>query len=194
MVRVVIFVIAILGIFAGTLVYGGERLGTWDNAEPPLPSNLQPITREDEEEKDKGGGSAPAVASDELTPDKARWIRQTNTLCRRAREDMGEYDQPATLGEFETLLVDLQGKNREYNDAFAAIPPAKGDGDELARLFALFDRDERLVAAVLNAVRKGDAGALLELQERLTAVGAQEADILVSLGASDCGLGLGTAY
>ena len=194
MVRVVIFVVAILGIFAGTLVYGGERLGTWDNAEPPPPSNLQPITREDEKEKDKGDGAAPAVASDELTPDKARWIRQTNALCRRAREDMGQYDQPTTLGEFETLLVDLQGKNREYNDAFAAIPPAKGDGDELARLFALFDRDERLVAAVLNAVRKGDAGALLELQERLTAVGAQEADLLVGLGASDCGLGLGTAY
>jgi hypothetical protein len=85
-------------------------------------------------------------------------------------------------------------RNREYNDAFAAIPHAKGDGGELARLFTLFDRDERLVAAVLNAVRKGDAGALLELQERLTAVAAQEADILVGLGASDCGAGLlGTA-
>lgn len=193
MVRVVIFVIAILGIFAGTLAYGGDRLGTWAEAEPPPPSNLQPITRK-EEEKDKDGGSAPAVASEKLTPDKVRWIRQTNALCRRAREDMGQYDQPATLGEFETLLVDLQGKNREYNDAFAAIPPAKGDGAELARLFALFDRDERLVAAVLNAVRKGDAGALLELQERLTAVAAQEADVLVGLGATDCGLGLGTAY
>jgi hypothetical protein len=193
MVRVVIFVVAILGIFAGTLVYGGDRLGTWDEAEPPPASNLQPITRE-EEKKDKGGGAAPAVASDELTPDKARWIRQTNALCRRAREDMGQYDQPATLGDFEALLVDLQGKNREYNDAFAAIPPAKGDRAKLARLFDLFDRDERLVAAVLNAVRKGDAGALLELQERLTAVGAQEEDLLVGLGATDCGLGLGTAY
>jgi hypothetical protein len=194
MVRVVIFVIAIVGIFAGTLVYGGERLGAWDHPEPPPPSNLQPITRPQEKEK-KDGESAPVAAPTQVSPDKARWIRETNALCRRAREDLSDYEQPQTLGEFEAVLIDLQAKNREYNDAFAAIRPAKGDERRVAKLLALFDRDERLVAAVLTAVRKGDAGALLELNERLSSVAGQEADLLVGLGATDCDLGLlGTAY
>jgi hypothetical protein len=194
MVRVVIFVIAILGIFAGTLVYGGERLGAWDQAEQPPPSNLQPITRQQEKEK-KDGESAPPAAPTQVSPDKARWIRETNALCGRARDEMGDYEQPQTLGEFEVVLTDLQAKNREYNDAFAAINPAQGDERRVAKLLALFDRDERLLAAVLTAVREGDAGALLELNDRLASVAGQEADILVGLGATDCSLGLvGTTY
>jgi hypothetical protein len=191
MVRIVIFVIAILGIFAGTLAFGGERLGSWDEAEPPPPSNLQPITRPEEDKKNKkDGGSAAPVASTNLSPDQLRWIRQTNALCRRVREEMEETEQPETLGEAERLLLELQGKNREYNDAFARIAPAKGDERQVAKLLALFDRDERLVAALIAAMRKGDAGALLELNERLQSVAAQEEDILVGLGATDCSFGL----
>jgi hypothetical protein len=196
MVRVVIFVISLLGIFVGTLAYGGERLGSWDEAEPPPPSNLQPITRPEEDKKNKkGGGSASAVASEQLSPDKVRWIRQTNALCRRAYEETDDYDEPQNLGEAERLLLELQGKNREYNDAFARITPAKGDEREVAKLLALFDRDERLVAALIAALREGDAGALLELNERLASVAGQEADLLVGLGATDCDVGLlGTTY
>jgi hypothetical protein len=196
MVRVVIFVISLLGIFVGTLAYGGERLGSWDEAEPPPPSNLQPITRPEEDKKNKkGGGSASAVASEQLSPDKVRWIRQTNALCRRAYEETDDYDEPQNLGEAERLLLELQGKNREYNDAFIRITPAKGDEREVAKLLALFDRDERLVAALIAALREGDAGALLELNERLASVAGQEADLLVGLGATDCGVGLlGTTY
>ena len=196
MVRVVIFVISLLGIFVGALAYGGERLGSWDGAEPPPPSNLQPITRPEEDKKNKkGGGSASAVASEQLSPDKVRWIRQTNALCRRVQEETDDYDEPQTLGEAERLLLELQGKNREYNDAFARIAPAKGDERDVAKLLALFDRDERLVAALIVALREGDAGAVVELNERLASVAGQEADVLVGLGATDCGFGLlGTAY
>jgi hypothetical protein len=191
MVRVVIFVIAILGIFAGTLVYGGERLDAWDQAEPPPPSDLQPITRpEEKKEKPGSGGSGSGVAAEQVTPEKARWIRETNALCRRARSDSDNYDEPETLGEAERLIVELQAKNREYNDAFAAITPAKGDRRQIAKLLELFDRDERLVEALLAALREGDAGELLTLNDRLTAVAARESDLLVGLGATDCDLGL----
>jgi hypothetical protein len=194
MVRVVIFVIAIVGIFAGTLAYGGDRLGSWDEPEPPPPSDLQPISRP-EEKKKKDSGPSPSGAPKQLSPDKARWIRETNDLCRRARADMNEYDQPESLGEFEAVLTDLQAKNRAYNAAFTTITPARGDARQVAKLHTLFDRDERLLAAILTSVREGDAGTLLELNERLTSVAGQEADILVGLGATDCGLGLvGTAY
>jgi hypothetical protein len=194
MVRVVIFVIAIVGIFAGTLVYGGERLGAWDQAEPPPPSNLQPISRPQEKEK-KDGESAPPAAPTKVSPDKARWIRETNALCRRARAETDGYEKPESLGEAEQMLLDLQGKNREYNDAFVAIRPAKGDERQVAKVRALFDKDERLVAALIAALREGDAGALLTLSDRLTVVAGQEADVLVGLGANDCSLGLGgTAY
>jgi hypothetical protein len=194
MVRVVIFVIAILGIFVGTLAYGGDRLGTWTEAEPRPPSNQQPITRPDDREDEEGGSVSPAQP-EKLTPDQLRWVRQTNALCRRAREETEQYDEPQSLGEAERLLVELQGKNREYNDAFAAVRPAKGDEREVAKLVALFDRDERLVAALITAVRAGDAGALLELNERLASVASQEADLLVGLGATDCDVGLlGTTY
>jgi hypothetical protein len=185
MVRVVIFVVAILGIFVGTLAYGGDRLGSWSEAEPPPPSNLQPITRP-EEKKDKNGG----VASETMSPEKARWIRQTNALCRRAREETSDYEEPQSLGEFEKLLVELQAKNKEYNDAFAAIVPAKSDRAEVAGLLELLDRDERLVAAILAALREGDAGALVDLNARLMSVAQEESEILVRLGAVDCDAGL----
>jgi hypothetical protein len=193
MFRVVIFVIAIVGIFAGTLAYGGQRLGTWDEAEPPPPSNLQPITRPDEKKDD--GGSASAVAgggapTQKLSPDKLRWIRQANALCRRAADETGDYDPPETLGEAEKLIVELQAKNKQYNDAFAAIPTAKGDRRAVAKLLELLDRDERLIAALLTALRQGDAGAVLELNERLTSVAQQESELLVGLGATDCDVGL----
>ena len=186
MLRVVIFVIAIVGIFAGTLAYGGERLGTWDEAEPPPPSNLAPITRS--EEKKKGGQAS--GQPQKLSPDKLRWVRQTNALCRRAYEDMSDYEQPETLGEAERLVAELEGKNKQYNDAFAAIVPAKGDRRAVRELLELFDKDERLVAALLAAMRKGDAGALLELNDRLTFVAERESEILVGLGATECDVGL----
>jgi hypothetical protein len=186
MLRVVIFVIAIVGIFAGTLAYGGERLGTWDEAEPPPPSNLAPITRSEKKKKDGQASEEPQ----KLSPDKLRWVRQTNALCRRAYEDMSSYEEPQTLGEAERLVAELEGKNKQYNDAFAAIVPAKGDRRVVRELLELFDKDERLVAALLNALQKGDAGALLELNDRLTAVAERESEILVGLGASECDVGL----
>ena len=186
MLRVVIFVIAIVGIFAGTLAYGGERLGTWDEAEPPPPSNLAPITRSETKKKDGQASEEPQ----KLSSDKLRWVRQTNALCRRAYEDMSSYEEPQTLGEAERLVAELEGKNKQYNDAFAAIVPAKGDRRVVRELLELFDKDERLVAALLSALQKGDAGALLELNDRLTAVAERESEILVGLGASECDVGL----
>jgi hypothetical protein len=60
----------------------------------------------------------------------------------------------------------------------------------VAQLRELFEKDERLVAALLAALRDGDAGALLELNDRLTSVAVQESELLVGLGATDCDVGL----
>jgi len=189
MFRVVIFVVAIVGIFAGALVYGGERLGAWDDADPRPPSNLAPITRQ--QDKDKGGsGSAVGGTPSKLSPAKARWVRAANALCRRASEDMGNYEQPETLGDAESLVAELQRKNQQYNDAFARIVPAREDRRQVAQLLELFEKDERLVAALLTALREGDAGALVELNDRLTSISQQESDLLLGLGATDCDVGL----
>jgi hypothetical protein len=189
MFRVVFFVVVIVGIFGGALVYGGERLGAWEEADPAPPSNLAPITREDD--KDEGGSaSAAAGTPTKMSPAKARWVRATNALCRRALEDMGNYEQPETLGDAEKLVAELQRKNQQYNDAFARIVPAREDRREVAQLLELFEKDERLVAALLAALREGDAGALVELNDRLTSVAQQESDLMVGLGATDCDVGL----
>lgn len=189
MFRVVFFVVVIVGIFGGALVYGGERLGAWEEADPAPPSNLAPITRE--EDKDEGGSASAATGTPtKMSPAKARWVRATNALCRRALEDMGNYEQPETLGDAEKLVAELQRKNQQYNDAFARIVPAREDRREVAQLLELFEKDERLVAALLAALREGDAGALLELNDRLTSVAQQESDLLVGLGATDCDVGL----
>jgi hypothetical protein len=189
MFRVVFFVVVIVGIFGGALVYGGERLGAWEEADPAPPSNLAPITREEDKEE---GGSASAAAGTptKMSPAKARWVRATNALCRRALEDMGNYEQPETLGDAEKLVAELQRKNQQYNDAFARIVPAREDRREVAQLLELFEKDERLVAALLAALREGDAGALVELNDRLTSVAQQESDLLLGLGATDCDVGL----
>jgi hypothetical protein len=188
MFRVVIFVVAIVGIFAGALVYGGEQLGAWDDPDPPPPSNLEPITRPDD--KDEGESASTAGTPSKLSPAKARWIRATNALCRRASEDMGSYEQPETLGDAEKLVAELQRKNQQYNDAFARIVPAREDRRQVAQLLGLFEKDERLVAALLSALREGDAGALVGLNDRLTSVSQQETDLLLGLGATDCDVGL----
>jgi hypothetical protein len=194
MLRVIVFVIVITGIFAGALAFGGKQLGAWEDADPPPPSNQAPILRPDEDEKD--GGKSESASNDgepttkKLSPEQAHWIREANELCRRAREDMGSYDQPETLGEAEKLIAELQRKNEQYNEAFAAIPTAKENRRAVAKLLALFEKDERLIAAVLVALRDGDAGALLELNGRLNAVARQESDLLVGLGATDCDVGL----
>ena len=190
MVRVVIFVIAIVGIFAGALVYGGERLGAWDEADPPPPSNLAPITRQEDEKDKEGSASAVAGTPMKVSPAKARWIREANGLCRRALEDMNDYEQPETLGDAEKLMAEMQRQNQQYNDAFARITPVREDRREWAELLELFEKDERLVAAVLAALRNGDAGALVELNDRLTSVAQQETDLLLGLGATDCDVGL----
>jgi hypothetical protein len=190
MFRVVIFVVVIVGVFAGALVYGGEQLGAWDEADPPPPSNLAPITRQEKDKDEGGSASAVAGTPTKLSPAKARWVREANALCRRAYDDMSDYEQPETLGDAEKLIAELERKNQQYNEAFARITPVKGDRRLVAQVLELFEKDERLIAAVLAALRKGDAGALLELNERLTSVAQQESDLLVGLGATDCDVGL----
>jgi hypothetical protein len=103
---------------------------------------------------------------------------------------MGNYEQPETLGDAEKLVAELQRKNQQYNDAFARIVPAREDRRQVAQLLELFEKDERLVAALLTALRDGDAGALVELNDRLTSVAQQETDLLLGLGATDCDVGL----
>jgi hypothetical protein len=68
--------------------------------------------------------------------------------------------------------------------------PAREDRRQVAQLLELFEKDERLVAALLTALRDGDAGALVELNDRLTSVAQQETDRLLGLGATDCDVGL----
>jgi hypothetical protein len=211
-VRIVVATIAIVALFAGALVFGGEVLGVWEAADPPPPSVYKPVTSpgdkandqtEDEEEKQTkdSDGSAPAAAdtSINVSPAKQRWLDKLNALCRRAYNDMNDYmaerGQPRTLEEAEAMLIELQRLNLRYNARFAALEPVKADRKEYADLLLLFDKDERLLEALLNTLRERDLGALAELEASLTALGQKEMDILVGLGASDCDFGYpGSSY
>jgi hypothetical protein len=191
MFRVVIFVVAIVGIFAGTLVYGGERLGAWDPADPPPPSGQAPLTRPDDGKGKKKRRSAPPVAgqqtSSKLSPAKARWTRQANTLCRRAARESYRLDWPRNVDQAEALFEKLARMNAFYTDEFRALRPVRADRAKFARVLALFAKDEAVLREYLSALHSGQAPrSFLEILNRLSANAEKENALLASLGATDC--------
>jgi hypothetical protein len=194
MFRVFVFVVAIVGIFAGTLAYGGMRLGAWDPADPLPPSGQAPLTRPDDDQTKKKRRSEVAgkqtSSEPKLSPAKRRWLRDANALCRRAARESGRLKRPRDLDAAEAVIEKLARLNARYNDEFAALRPARADRAEVRRLLALFEKDEALIDEFLSALRNGQAPrSFLEILNRLERTAEQENALLLYLGATDCAAG-----
>lgn len=117
---------------------------------------------------------------------EARWLRDLNGLCRRARRESGAFRRPRTPAEAEALLSKLVTLNERYNDEFAALEPPARFEPEMRRLRTLFAKDERLLDSMLAAFRAANPPAVLEIANRLAVVGERESAVFAELGAADC--------
>lgn len=186
--RVVIYVVLLAGLFAGAVAYAGNRLGAWDPIPPPpVPVGAAGPKRAEKEKpvapKTKARpASKPAAAS----PAKKRWLGKLNRLCRKAAVEAAEFGTAATMEEAEALLADVVAYNKRWNARFAALSPPREERRRYARLLGLLEKDERMLAGMLAALREPDLEEYYALNERLESLGARESDLLADIGAADC--------
>lgn len=182
--RVVVNVVLLTGLFAAAVAYAGNRLGAWD----PLPPPPVPVAAVGPKGKKDDGRAAAAqpAAKRTVSPAQKRWLGKLNRLCRAAGREAARFGVPETLGEAEALLVDLVAHNVRWNERFAALPPPRAERERYARLLGLFEKDERLLARMLTALRRRDFDEYFAVGERLESVGARESDLLADIGAADC--------
>src|SRR6185436_6011972 len=86
MLRILFYVAALIALFAGAIMYGGNAIGAWDPLPPaPTPPPAVKVSHSKPEGKDKdkteaGKPSTPAKAP-RLTSAQKLWVRKTNALC-----------------------------------------------------------------------------------------------------------------
>jgi hypothetical protein len=183
-VRVVVNVVLLTGLFAGAVAYAGNRLGAWDPVPPPpVPvAATGPKGKKDE----RAQARTQPASRRTVSPATERWLGKLNRLCLAAGREAARFGVPETLPEAEALLADLVAHNARWNDRFAALAPPRQERERYARLLGVFEKDERLLARMLSALRQRDFVAYYAVGERLESVGARESDLLAAIGAADC--------
>ena len=176
--------------FGVALAFGVKLVGGWNDAEAPRAAGAPAVSTPRETTLSQAttaeGPSAPAP---ELSPAKARWLDQVNRLCRRGEAESERYadNPPRSRAEAKRWFRGVVRLNARYNDRFAALTPAREDRRAIAGLLDLVDREEGILQGMLAALESGDDGAFVELGARLTTIAQREIDILLALGADDCG-------
>jgi hypothetical protein len=200
MLRILLYVAALVALFAGAVMYGGNAIGAWDPLPPaPEPPPAVKISHPKPKDKGKAGSeqpSAPAGGKHRTAAQKA-FVKKTNALCRDSKTEVqavlaqGDISTPAGVLD---LFQHLKTVNAELNDRFLAIPAPSGYRDDVAKLRKLFAREERYFAAMSRALQKRDMKSFYALNDHLTVVALDETDILANLGAYACDISLSTAF
>jgi hypothetical protein len=185
-VRLVVNVVLLAGLFAGAVAYAGTRLGAWD----PIPPPPVPVAAAGPKAKQAEGAAAQTrsqpASKHTFNPAKKRWLGKLNRFCLAAGREAAHFGVPQTLSEAEALLADVVAHNARWNERFAALTPPREERQRYRRLLALFEKDENLLARMLRALRRGDFDEYYRANERLESVGARESDLLADIGAADC--------
>lgn len=184
--RVVVNVVLLTGLFAAAVAYAGNRLGSWDPVPPPPVPVAATGPKGKKDDRAATGVRTEPAAKRTVSPAKKRWLGKLNRLCRTAGREAARFGVPETLADAEALLADLVAHNVRWNERFAALAPPREERRRYARLLALFDKDERLLARMLTALRRRDFHEYYAAGERLESVGARESDLLADIGAADC--------
>ena len=168
--------------FGIALALGVKLIDGWGETERPRASAVPATTTTTSEE-------LPPAQAPTVGPKKAHWLRQVDRLCRQAKAEASRYADtpPASPAEAEKWFRNVLRINARYNERFAALKPVPADRRKVARLLTLLEREERILAGMLAALASGDNEAFIELGARLTSLAQSETDLLVELGADDCG-------
>ena len=200
MLRILFYVAALVALFAGAIMYGGNAIGAWDPLPPaPEPPPAVKISHQKPKDKDKGEAEKPSVPASDPRPTAAQkvFVKKTNALCRDSKAEVqavlaqGSTSTPAGVLD---LFRRLKTVNAELNDRFLATPAPAGFKDDVAELRQLFAKEERYFDAMSQALQKRDMKAFYALNDHLTEVALDETDILANLGAYACDISLSSAF
>jgi hypothetical protein len=197
--RILVYVAAVVALFAGAIMYGGNAIGAWDPLPPaPEPPPAVKISHSKPKEKGKPAEqpSAPASGPRRTAAQKA-FVKKTNALCRDSKAEVqavlatGNTSTPAGVLE---LFRRLKTVNAELNDRFLAIPAPAGYKDDVAELRQLFAKEELYFDSMGRALQNRDMRRFYALNDRLTDIALDETDILANLGAYACDITLSSAF
>jgi hypothetical protein len=200
MLRILLYVAALIALFAGAIMYGGNAIGAWDPLPPaPTPPPAVKVSHPKPESKDKpqpGKPSTPAKAP-KLTSAQKLWVKKTNALCRESRSQvqavLAQGDTATTAGVLE-LFSRLKKVNAELNDRFLVIAVPDGYQRDVTRLKALFVKEERYFDSMQRALELRDMKTFYALNDRLTEIALDETDVLTELGAYGCDITLSSVF
>ena len=195
MLRILLYVAALVCFFGGAIVYGGNAIGAWDSLPPaPQPPPAVKIVRTKSlpTTTQPSKSSSPAPAPHRTAAQKA-WVKQADALCRQSKV---EVEQVVSQGDTTTeagaiaLFARVKNLNARLNDRFLALGAPAGYKDDVERVGALFAKEERYFDSMYAALKRRDQNTYYALSDRLTEIALDESDILANLGAYDCDVSL----
>jgi hypothetical protein len=196
--RILVYVAAVVALFAGAIMYGGNAIGAWDPLPPaPEPPPAVKISHSKPREKGKTEKpSAPASGPRRTAAQKA-FVKQTNAICRDSKSEVqavlaqGNTSTPAGV---IALFDRLKTVNSQLNDRFLALRAPAGYKDDVAELRELFAKEELYFDSMGRALKSRDMRRFYALNDRLTDIALDETDILANLGAYACDISLSSAF
>ena len=197
--RILVYVAAVVALFAGAIMYGGNAIGAWDPL-PPAPEPPPAVKISHSKPKEKGKPAekpSPPASGPRRTAAQKAFVKQTNTICRDSQSEVqavlaqGNTSTPAGVIQ---LFERLKTVNSQLNDRFLALPVPVGYKDDVAELRELFTKEELYFEAMSGALKGRDMKRFYALNDRLTGIAFAETDILANLGAYACDISLSTAF
>jgi hypothetical protein len=198
MLRILVYVAALVALFAGAIMYGGNAIGAWDPL-PPAPTPPPAVKLAKAKPKDKPASpkhSVPAKTP-RLTPAQKLWVKKADALCgesRSAAQAVMAQGNTSTPVGVRDLFTRMKKVNAKLNDRFLAIDAPAGYKDDIARVRVLFAKEERHFDSMGRALQQGDMKTFYALNDRLTEIALEETDILAGLGAYGCDIALSPAF
>jgi hypothetical protein len=194
MLRIVIYVAALICLFGGAIVYGGNAIGAWDPLPPaPEPPPAVKITRTKANPPATTTQPADPARTPHRTPAQKAWVRQADSLCRASKVEvqhvLSQGDTTTPAGAI-ALFARVRTLNARLNDRFLALGAPAGYKDDVAKIRSLFAREERYFDSMYAALKRRDSNTYYALSDRLTQIALEESDILANLGAYDCDVSL----
>jgi hypothetical protein len=200
MLRILLYVAALIALFAGAIMYGGNAIGAWDPLPPaPTPPPAVKVSHSKPESKDTPQAGKPPTPAKvpKLTSAQKLWVKKTNALCHESKSEvqavLAQGDTATTAGVLE-LFSRLERVNAELNDRFLAIAAPDGYQKDIARLRALFAKEERYFDSMQRALEQRDMKTFYALNDRLTQIALDETDVLAALGAYGCDITLSSLF
>src|SRR4029079_658044 len=86
MLRILVYVAALVALFAGAIMYGGNAIGAWDPL-PPAPTPPPAVKLAKAKPKECPAPTSPPTSTKRprLTPAQKLWVKKADALCRESR-------------------------------------------------------------------------------------------------------------